>query len=166
MTEAERLGWIDRLEKEAFGQRRPEEADYKVAFHKLHSLALSWVLSGLPISALVGVIVQSFHVFLGLFCFAYIRGALLAYSVSRDSLVSRWYFSGHATLFKLSAIPPLTTWKALQAAAAGGNEPKLRGFASRGWTDYQTALSAMGRPVPESPILRRGFGDLMKWFSF
>ena len=166
MTEAERLLWVDWLETEAFGQRRPEEAEYEVVFDKSHVIAVSWVLGGLPISVLTGVILQSFHTFLALFCALYIGGALLAFGVSRGSDVWRWYFAGHATLFKLSAIPPLSTWKALQAAAAGSDDPKLRNFASRSWTDYQTALAAVGRPVPENSVLKRGFGDLIRWLRY
>ena len=166
MIDAERLQWIDRMEIEAFGQRRPDEADYHAAFETLHPRSLAWFFGGLPFSALVGVVLQDFAVFLTLFCTLYVGGALLAYLVSKNSLTWRWYFVGHASLGRLSAIPPLSTWKSLRLASAESNDTAIRIFASRTWTDYQSALKALGRPVPQSASLKRGFGEIARWLPF
>ncbi|MDP3701653.1 MAG: hypothetical protein Q8R72_12190 [Hylemonella sp.] len=166
MTEAERLAWIDRLELEVFGQKRPELADYQDRYEKSHSLAAMWVWGGLPLAGFVGIAAQSFPLFLLLFCALYIGGAVLAFSLSARSPEWRWYFSGHATLMNLSAIPPLATWKALQSAATSSNDPSIRNLGARTWTNYQTALTALGRPIPDSAELKKGFADLFKWLPY
>lgn len=166
MTEAERLAWIDRLELEAFGQKRPELADYQRRHEKSHSLAAMWLWGGLLVASFVGIVAQSFALFLLLFCALYVGGAVLAFLLSARSDVWRWYFSGHATLMRLSAIPPFATWRALQSAAGGSNDPSIRNLGARTWTDYQTALTALGRPVPDSAELKRGFTDLFKWVPY
>ena len=163
MTEAERLAWIEKLELEAFGQKRPEVAVYEASFDHCNSISVGWVLGGLPISVLFGLLLQSFNIFIAALCAFYVGSALLAFAVSRRSDVWRWYFVGHANLIRLSAIPSFAIWKVLQAAAAGSNDPQICSFASRTWTDYRSALIALGRPVPDKTILTRGFGEVFSW---
>jgi len=161
MTEAERLAWIDRLEIEAFGQKRPDLAEYQTLYKKVHFRVALWVWGGLPMAGCAGVAAQSFLLFALLFLTLYVGGAMLAYLLSARSVVWRWYFLGHTSLVKLSAIPPLATWKALQSAASGSNDSSIRSLCARTWTDYQTALAALARPVPADAELRKGFSELV-----
>jgi hypothetical protein len=161
MTEAERLAWIDRLELEAFGQKRPDLADYQALYKKIHFRAAVWVWGGLPMAGCAGIAAQSFTAFAFLFLTLYVGGATLAYLLSARSVDCRWYFLGHASLAKRGAIPPLATWKALQNAASGSNDPSIRSLSARTWTDYQTALAALGRPVPADVGLQKGFSELV-----
>jgi hypothetical protein len=166
MTETERLAWVRRLEIEAFGQERPEVAAYGAFLDKFHAMALTVFFGGFPVFVLAWLILQNFLVFLVLFCLFYVGIAVLSFSLSRGSDLWRWYFSGHVCLRRLSAIPPLATWKELQASAAKSDDPQIRNFASRSWTDYQTALTAFGRPASKDTALSNGFQAATQWLSF
>jgi hypothetical protein len=163
MTESERLEWADRLEVEAFGRRVPDGAAYSANLGTFHVISLAWLLGSLPLSILIASVVASFQVFLGLACFMYVGGALMAYVVSKRSDTWDWYLSGANRFIKLSAIPPLATWRALQSASRESDDPAIQNLATRSWTDYQTALSALGRPAPRDSSLGSGFNDVARW---
>ncbi len=165
MTDAERLVWIDRLEREAFGQRIPDDMSYAARLGRYRVLALFWMVGSLLCTPLLPLLWSSWLMFAILPGLFYIVIPLLAWGFARQSLTWGWYLRGSTRLSRLSSIPPLASWQALQQSARESDNPALQTLANRRWADYQTALTALGRPPP-SAILGRGFGDLLHWLPF
>jgi hypothetical protein len=163
MTEAQRQAWIERLQREAFGQPCPEEQAYAALLGARHRWVAAWLFGGIPLALLAAALAGSGALLLlGLLLWS-IGGALWAWHLSRRCALWRWYFSNHARFSRHSAVLPLPTWRALQSEAAASNDAALRQLAARRWANYRSALAALGCALPESSTLGRGFADLMAW---
>jgi drug/metabolite transporter superfamily protein YnfA len=165
MTGAERLAWINRLEREAFGQRIPDDAAYAARLGLYRVLALLWMVGLLLCAPLLPMLWGNwlpFFLLPGFFCIA---APLLAWVFARQSLTWRWYLLGSLRLARLGSVPPWASWRGLQQWAHQSSTPALQTLAHRRWVDYQTALTALGRPPPPA-ILWRGVGDLLRWLPF
>lgn len=164
-TDAERLVWIDRVEREAFGQRIPEAAAYAPRLGLYRVLATLWLLGLLLCAPLLSVLWGQWLAFFLLPGFFYIVAPLLAWAFARQSATWRWYLFGSTRLVRLRSVPPLASWQGLQQWAHLRGTPTLQALAHRRWVDYQMALAALGHPPPPA-ILARGFGDLFRWLPF
>lgn len=164
-TEAERLAWIDRLEREAFGQRIPDDAAYAARLGLYRVLTPLWLVGLLLCAPLISALWGDWLPFFLLPGFFYIAAPLLAWAFARGSLTWRWYLLGSTRLVRLSSVPRWASWQGLQQWAHQSNSPELQALADRRWVDYQTALTALGRPSPPA-ILARGLGDLFRWLPF
>ncbi|MFO6420590.1 hypothetical protein ACLBKS_10335 [Hylemonella sp. W303a] len=164
-TEAERLAWIDRLEREAFGQRIPDAADYAARLGLYRVLAPLWLVGLLLCAPLISVLWGNWLPFFLLPGCFYIAAPLLAWAFARRSATWRWYLFGSTRLVRLSSVPTLASWQELQQWAHQRGTPTLQALAHRRWVDYQTALTALGQPLPTA-VLARGFGDLFRWLPF
>lgn len=166
MTDAERLVWIDRLEREAFGQRIPDDVGYAARLGHYRVLTLLWMVGAVLCIPLLPLLWGGWLVFAILPGLFYIVIPLMAWGFARQSLTWGWYLRGSTRLVRLSSIPPLASWQALQQSARENSDNKeLQALANRRWADYQTALTALGRPPPPA-ILGRGIGDLLRWLPF